>query len=86
MPAAGKIPRFSAKMITSIRPIQKTGDAARNSVTIITRLSKIVYCLIAEMIPTGMPMTTAMKTAAPARIMVFLSLWRICSDTSRLFR
>ena len=58
MPDDGSQPRFSEKMMTRINANQKVGTAIKNRVINMVMLSRTEYCLIADMIPTGMPMMT----------------------------
>ena len=58
MPEDGSQPRFSEKMMTRISANQKVGTAIKNRVINMVILSRTEYCLIADIIPTGMPMIT----------------------------
>ena len=69
-------------MITSMSANQNVGTAMKNSVINMVALSKVEYCLTAEMMPTGIPIITAKIIPEDASINVFQNLAAIMLVTA----
>ena len=71
MPWEGSHPSVREKSMTSSRPDQKFGMDTPISASTMLVLSISEYCFFAEMIPIGMPIISATRIPATARIAVF---------------
>ena len=69
-PDGGNQPSFTEKNRMSSRPSQKTGIEIPIRPRIIVKLSKKEYCLVAEMMPIGIPIRMAIIMAARDRRIV----------------
>src|SRR3712207_555376 len=81
-PPEGSNPNFTENNKTNISPNQNTGIETPNKASTILILSTAEYCLVAEIIPIGIPITTAMITPNTANTKVFGNLEKISANTS----
>ncbi len=81
-PPEGSKPNFTENNKTNISPNQNTGIETPNKANTILILSTAEYCFVAEIIPIGIPITTAMITPNTANTKVFGNLEKISANTS----
>lgn len=81
-PPEGNKPNLTEKVSISISPNQNTGIETPSNANIILKLSKNEYCLVAEIIPTGIPIQTEIIIPITANISVFGNLENISPKTS----
>ena len=81
-PPEGNNPNLTEKVSISISPNQNTGIETPSNANIILKLSKNEYCLVAEIIPTGIPIQTEIIIPITANISVFGNLENISPKTS----
>ena len=70
IPCEGSQPSVSEKTITASSPNQKFGMATPINAKTMDTLSMSEYCFFAEMMPTGMPISSATRIPATARTQV----------------
>ncbi|MPN44824.1 hypothetical protein SDC9_192391 [bioreactor metagenome] len=80
-PDGGNHRSHTANTITNIIPCQKLGKDTPTSESAVATLSKMEYCLVAEMIPQTMPMIQASRMLTPASLKVVGKRVRISSVT-----
>ena len=69
-PIEGNQPRCTENAMISRMPVQNVGIETPRSVTSVVRLSSSEYCRIAQMTPSGMPISVLKTTAQNASLMV----------------
>jgi len=82
-PPIGKTLNCTENRIISIKPNQKFGIETPNNAAIILILSISEYCLVADIIPTGIPIIIAIATPTTANTNVLGNLANISEKTSR---
>jgi len=55
IPDGGNHPKFKANKIINISPSQKLGIETASKPSAVAELSKMVYCFVADKIPSGIP-------------------------------
>ena len=81
-PPDGSHPSRTEKSSISISPNQKLGMETPNNAKTIVVLSKAEYCFVAEIIPTGIPIATAIIIPAIVNFKVAGNLERTSSNTA----
>ena len=82
MPAVGKMFNCMENMMMRTIPVKKTGMLTPARAANMLNVSKMEYCLTAEVIPAMTPINTARERLAKVRIIVALNRNQISGKTS----